>query len=235
MKTNIPRQVVFSMALFVAAVSARANNVYSIQDLGTYAGYEDTTLSDTFAGTGFVGIYSTAGQGPSGAFGHLFGLENYNGAYSESELEVNISGLSDVSSAILSYNLLNGSAGSQSVTVTSFSANGSLGFNQTPPSNLGTTTFTSTGLSANSVDVTTLLQNAIAANQTWFGLYLTPNGPNDSQWTYTWSADNANPNSASVQLTVTTVPEPSTFALAIVPAALALIGIRRRHFKRAAQ
>ena len=143
----------------------------------------------------------TVPTGP--AFAHLFGLENYNGIFSETEMQANISALSGttITSAILSYSLVNGVSGSQGVTVTSYSSNGVLSYNETPPSNLGSTSFTSNGLSSNSVDVTSLVQNAVSSNAAWLGLYVTPNGPGDnSQWTWTSQfAGGGNPDSADVR------------------------------------
>jgi hypothetical protein len=228
MNKNIIRNAIAILGLCaVATLPARADITYSIQDVGTFTDYEDFNTSDTFAGTGFVGIYPNS-PGPGPAFAHLLGLENYDGVFSETEMQVDISALAGatITSAILSYNLLNGGDGSEGVTATSYTTTGSLGFNQTPPNNLGSTTFTSTGLSANSVDVTALLQAAINANQNWFGLYLTPNGPGDNyQWTYTYSGFEANPDSAGMLLTVKVgaveaVPEPTTMiagALLLLP------------------
>ena len=222
----------------VAALPARATTTYTIQDIGSFSGYTDTTLSDTFAGTGFVGIYpnfSTDAGTAGPAFAHLLGLENYNGIFSETEMQVNISGLSGatITSAVLSYNLLT-TGGSQGVTATSFTANGSLGFNMTPPNNLGSTTFTSTG-SANSVDVTALLQAAVSGNQNWFGIFLTPNGPgNNYQWTYTYSGFGDSPDAADLRLTVEVapVPEPTTMvagALLLLPFGASTLRILRRN------
>jgi len=223
----------------VAALPARASSTtYTIKDVGTFGGLQDFTLSDTYGGTGFVGIFPTnstdlGSLGPS--FVHAFGLENYNGVYSETEMQVDISGLSGatVTSAILTYNLLNGTPGSQGVTATSFTTTGLLGYSQTPPNNLGSTTFTSAGHSLNSVDVTTLLQNAVIADQNWFGLFLTPNGPGHNfQYTYTTPLWSANADSADVRLTVIyAIPEPSSFMCLVEMVFLGLVGARFRHRK----
>ncbi len=199
-----------ALALIAAVTppARAATTIYNLPDVGTFANYQDFNTSDTFSGTGFVGIYPTSAEGSGPAFAHLFGLENYNGVFSETEMQVNITGLANthIVNAVLSYNLVSANDGLQTVTVTSYLANGLLSFNQTPPSNLGTTTFNSTGI-ANSVNVTALLQNAVTAGQNWFGLFLTPNGPNGHQWTYT----SPNGDEAGVRLTVeySAVPEAS--------------------------
>src|ERR1019366_828394 len=90
MNINILRNSILALGLAaVAALPAQAGTTtYTIKDAGTFSGYTDTTTSDTFAGTGFVGIYPTyttdfGSAGP--AFAHLLGLENYNGIFSETE------------------------------------------------------------------------------------------------------------------------------------------------------
>jgi hypothetical protein len=168
----------------------------------------------------------------------LFGLENYGNGFvsSETELQVNISALAGatITSATLSYTLLNGGDGltplsSQQVEVTSYTSHGTLGFNATPPSNLGTTVFTSTELSRNSVDVTSLVQGSVNGGSGytgWLGLFLTPLGPGyNPQYTYTSGYGD---NSADVQLTVnytpatSAVPEPATVTLLGIGAVCAL-------------
>ena len=206
------------LVLSGAGRSQAGSITYTIPDVGTFGGYEDYTLSDTFTGTGFIGIYPTFSTdfgyaGP--AFAHLFGIEYYNGIYSETEMQVNVSALEGrtITSATLSFNLLNGGGGSQFVTVTSYTSNGLLGFNMTPPSNLGSTTFISDGLSFNSVDVTALVQGAATADSAWLGLYLTPDGsPGGYNYQFTWTNGYLG-GDTQVRLTVNYVPEPCTMLL----------------------
>ena len=214
MKRGTP--LLFAVALVLCGAGrAKAGTItYILPDVDTSAAYEDYNTADTFTGNGFVGIYPAAEGTP--AFVHLFGLENYGAAYSETELQADVSALHGyvVTSAILSYTLVSGGSDPQTVTATSFDANGALAYAASPPSDLGSTTFTSNGLASNSVDVTGLLKARVAAGQSWFGLYLTPNGNVNqiaSQWTFT-SADNAgNADSADVRLTVdfTSAPNPA--------------------------
>src|SRR5690349_3076633 len=109
MKKNTLKDLALLIAAgftLAAALSAgAATTVYTLPDIGTYPSYQDFTISDTFAGTGFVGIYTSGPTGPGSSFGHLLGLENYGGIFSETEMEMNISGLSGVTSATLSFNL----------------------------------------------------------------------------------------------------------------------------------
>ena len=176
---------------------AKAGTItYMLPDVNTFTGYQDYNTADTFAGDGFVGVYPATEGTP--AFAHLFGLENYGAIYSETELEANIAALSGavVTHAVLSYTLLDGGSNSQTVTATSFDANGTLAYAASPPSDLGSTTFTSNGLATNSVDVTDLLKARLASGGSWFGLYLTPNGnafQSAYQWTYTSAASGAPP------------------------------------------
>jgi hypothetical protein len=185
---------------------------YALTDIGTFAGYTDSNTSDTFTGNGFVGIYTTNGGGPTG-FAHLFGLEDYGVPFSETELQVDISGLAGdtISSAVLSYVIADGDGGSTTITATSFTdTTGALGFNDSSPNDLGSATFTSNqAISSNSVNVTALLQSAINADSNFFALFLAPD-VGSNQWTYTPSG--YGDDSADVRLTVNTnaVPLPGT-------------------------
>lgn len=204
----------------VGAPSTRAATItYALPDVGTFAGFTDSSIADTFGGTGFAGIYSTFPLPPGfvrpaePAFVHIFGLEYHEAIYSATEMQVDVSALlgATINSATLSYFVSQGT-GPQSVMATSYSTSGTLGFNMTPPDDLGSVVFTSTGGSVNGVDVTTLLEARLASSATWFGLYLTPLGPgHHDQWSFTLD----NRDAALVRLTVdyTPVPEPASIAL----------------------
>jgi len=215
--------------ILCGAGRAKAGTItYILPDVNTSPGYQDYNTADTFSGTGFVGIYPAAEGTP--AFVHLFGLENYGTVYSETALQADVSALHGyvVTSAVLSYTLVNGGSDPQTVTATSFDANGTLAYADSPPSDLGSTTFTSNGQASNSVDVTGLLSARLAAGQSWFGLYLTPNGNVSQtafQYTYTSADYGGNADSADVRLTVdfTRAPEPGGLTLLGV-GAVGLIG-----------
>jgi hypothetical protein len=214
---------IIACCLLLAANQTQATVVtYTIEDIGTFANYTTLNSGQTYSGTGFVGLYETALNG-SDMFGHLFGLEDVN--FSRTALEVDVSGLAGatINSARLDFTLQNGASASQSVTATSFTANGNLGWFWTPPDTLGSATHTVVGQSPNSLDVTSLLAAQVAANATWFGLHLS--GTSAYQWTYTWPGLGYDPDSANVRLVVdySAVPEPSTFvvgALLLLPFAL---------------
>lgn len=218
-------------ALSIAATVQGAVITYAITDAGDFVTPSDFTASDTFAGPGFVGMFF------GGKFSHFFGFEYYGGVFSMSELEVNTSALlrSRINSATLSYQLLDGYSApagnvSQSVTITSFNADGTLAYNTAPPSNNGTATFTSYAKSSNSVDLTSLVSNSVNSGRSWLGLFFTPNGPGDNyQWTYSSAFFGRTADSPNIRLTVdfTPVPEPSTLVLGIgLGLGLAAIGRR---------
>src|SRR5215469_10648138 len=112
--------VTYSCTLLCSLSALADTTVYSIQDI---------SLNPGFTGTGFLSINPY-----THSINQEFGLEYYTptGVYSETEMEVDISGLTGttISSAVLSYNLLNGDPGEiQTVTATSFLAQGQLSFN----------------------------------------------------------------------------------------------------------
>jgi hypothetical protein len=116
------------------------------------------------------------------------------------------------------------------VGVTSFTTTGTLGFNASPPNNLGSVTASGITHGANSIDVTSLVQAAVTADQSYLGLYLTPQGPGDSYlWTYTFTGYGYNANSAGAQLVINyTVPENSaTIVLLGIGVCLVGFGARR--------
>lgn len=132
---------------------------------------------------------------------HVFGLEYYGSSFSETELQASLAGLSGatINSAYLNFSLATGSGGNESVQVTSFNTTGTLGFNAAAPNNLGTVTGAGIQNGANSIDVTSLVSAAVQANQTWLGLYLTPEGPGENYlFTETW----IDPDAAGLEIVI---------------------------------
>jgi hypothetical protein len=175
---------------FSAPVYANSVTI-DLPDIGDFA-MVDSNTSHTFTGNGFLGIYPNMPNdlGPTGpAFVNRFGLESYNGIFSETELQASLAGLSGatITSASLNFSLNDGTSGNESVKVTSFTTTGTLGFNTSAPDNLGSVTAAGISGGANSIDITALVTAAVLANQNWLGLYLTPEGPGASYlWTDTW-------------------------------------------------
>ena len=196
------------VALMAVVSSADAEvQTYVIEDIGTSADYSTPDIGQSYSGTGFVGMYATE-------FVHLFGVEQTD--HSRTALQADISGLGGVTiqSAFLSFDLTNGNDATQNVTVTSFTADGSLEHFWTPPDNLGSAVHSVTGLSSNVLDVTSFLRDRVAAGDDWLGLHL--QGSTEYQWADTSTEFGANADEANVRLVVdygTDVPEPATLTL----------------------
>jgi len=193
-------------AALTAALATHAASIsYVITDIGTFEPYSVDNTGQSFSGTGFVGLYETARNGAD-QFVHLFGVEQND--YSRTALQVDISALAGatITSAYLSFDLIDGGAGPQDVTLTSFTADGTLEWLWTPPDVLGTLV-RSVVDSPNSLDVTSLLQERVSNGANWFGLHL--QGSTEYMWTYTSAGEDGNPDSANVRLNVefANVPE----------------------------
>lgn len=197
-----------SLAAGFAARADAASVTYAIEDVLPSAGYQDFDTTQTFTGIGFVGEYSDS-------FAHFVGLEGP--AFSRTDLQVGIGALAgaSISSATLSFVLLNGPSNTATLTATSYDSGGTLAYNFfNTQTSLGTASGTVTGLSANSLDVTALLQGAVTGGQSYFALHLETDVP--SLWTYTHSGYDYTADSAQVRLTVeytaAAVPEPASRA-----------------------
>jgi hypothetical protein len=222
-------QLRFAVALLILTVAAPAGViVYTIPDIGTFPGYTNPNTADTYSGTGFVGLYGVESGNPP-SFVHLFGLESTD--YSRVILQVGISALtgSTINSAVLTFKTLD-EHDVQTVTATSFTANGTLGFYYTPPDNLGTVGFSTLAQDDQSVDVTGLLSARVGAGAGWFGLHLVGTTEEVYPYTYTFPVYGGTPDSAMVRLTVdytSAIPEPGT--LVLLGAGLLLVaGLRLR-------
>jgi hypothetical protein len=187
---------------FVVCGSAQANVIsYNVLDLSG----EGMVKTSTFSGQGYVGMYGSAvGE----RFNGIFGLEQSD--FSRTALEVNVAGLAGktINSATLQY-FTNG--GAQNVKLTSFTANGTLGYFWNAPNVLSTGIFASNSGNV-AIDVTNLLNTGLATNTGWFGLHL--QGTNSYQWLGANRVGNS--DAAKVRLVVdfsNQVPEPASIAL----------------------
>ena len=205
------RKTIVSLALLCAlfAMHAKATTVtYDILDITDFANYTSLDTSETWTGDGFVGMYDDS-------FAHLFGIEVAD--FSRTALNVDVSSLfgATISSATLEFVLDWNSGTTQNVTLTSFDANGTLGHFWNTPTNEGTQVYSVSAVGPNALDVTSLLQDRVSANEGWFGLHL--QGSTAYQYTYTYDNYGEDSDSAQVRLVVeydmAPVPEPATLSL----------------------
>jgi len=206
-----------ALCLTGARPAAADTVTFSLLDIGTFAGYTEANTGQTYAGSGFVGYYGPA-SGSDNNFVHLFGLESTD--FSRVALEQDITSLrgATINSASLSFNLVDGSGGTQTVTATSFDAMGALGYQFAVPTSLGQTMGTVSGGGGNSLDVTGLLADRVASGATYFGLHLAGTTPGRYEYTFT---DVFGSDRARVELNVNytpsapagVVPEPGTLVL----------------------
>ena len=196
--------------VFFGANAQASIAVIPITDIGAFPDYTVNNTGQSYAGTGFVGMYPSTDR-----FAHLFGVEQ--SGFSRTAMEADIAFLSGatINSAVLSFNLLSGS-GTQNLTVTSFTADGTLEYFWNSPDNLGSVV-ASADIGANSIDVTGLVQSQATASASWLGLHV--QGSTRNQWTYTYTGYGYGADSANVRLTIdydagtSAVPEPASAAV----------------------
>ncbi|WP_342113521.1 PEP-CTERM sorting domain-containing protein [Pseudoduganella sp. OTU4001] len=215
----------FAVAALLSATQAGAGVLnISLTDIGQFSGTRNTNTAASYAGTGYIGMYSNA-------WGHVFGAERSN--LSRTLMQVDIAELAGktISSAFLSFDLLDGDSGNQAGTVVGFDAGaGQLAFSwNAPTANYGSVAATLVGRGTSTIDITSLLAASVAAQDDWFGLHL--RGSTRYQWTST--ANDA--DRAHMRLTVnyedavpvTSLPEPAS-PLLIGVALLGLACVRRK-------
>jgi len=225
---NIKSLIVGAVAASALVASANAaTDTISLPDIGTFGGYTDGNTSDTFTGNGFLGIYPPV-QGTT--FAHLFGLEYYGYVYSETELQASLAGLSGahITSASLNFSINNGAGGNETVGVTSFTSTGTLGYNSSAPNDLGSLNASGITSGANSIDVTSLVQAAVTADQGELGLYLTPEGPADNNYLWTYTTGNPDAASASLVINYTAGVPDGGLTLAMLGMAVSGMAVLRR-------
>ncbi len=238
MKSVLSRLGILTLLLIAGgALPVQAQTVIPVLDIGAFDGYDNPDTGAEYSGTGFVGMFYEPTFGAQ-SFVHLFGAEPVS---SRTALQVDISGLSGmtINNAFLMFDLFDGSDTTGTMNLTSFDADGTLGYDWNPISPLGTTSYTVAGSGANDLDVTTFLRDRVASGESWFGLYL--QDPSDHFFTYTFTDDGTTfqvePDRAQVRLeinrpTAPVVPEPGALALFLPGlAALGFAARRRRTIK----
>jgi hypothetical protein len=217
-----------AMIPLLAATQAHASVMtISLNDIGTFSALRNSNTASTYAGTGYLGMYSTA-------WAHVLGVERSN--LSRTVMQVDIGALAGktISSAVLSFELREGENASQNGTLVGFDADanaGKLAFSwNAPGANYGSVVSTLAGRAVSYFDVTGLLRASLAAGDSWFGMHL--RGSTLAQWTVANSGGYA-ADRAGMVLTVNYrdaagLPEPGSLLLmGAGMAALVLLRLRR--------
>lgn len=210
-----------AMIPLLAATQAHASVMtISLNDIGTFSTLRNSNTTSTYAGTGYLGMYSTA-------WAHVLGVERSN--LSRTIMQVDIGALAGktISSAVLSFELKEGETASQNGTLVGFDADanaGKLAFSwNAPGASYGSVVSTLAGRAVSRFDVTGLLAASVAAQDSWFGMHL--RGSALAQWTVANSGGYA-ADRAGMVLTVNyrdaaSLPEPG--ALLLMGAGLAAL------------
>lgn len=197
----------------LAATQAHASVMsISLNDIGTFSALRNSNTASTYAGTGYLGMYSSA-------WAHILGVERSN--LSRTIMQVDIGALAGktISSAVLSFELKEGETGTQNGTLVGFDADANAGrlahsWNA-PGVNYGSVVSTLAGRAASHFDVTALLTASVAAHDSWFGMHL--RGSTVAQWTVAnngaYAADRAGMVLTINYLDAAALPEPASLLL----------------------
>lgn len=221
---NISKCLVLT-ALALAPVAKAASVSIPILDIGTFESYTAPSNYETSNSTGFFGMYESE-------LAHLLGLEQENFSRTVAQADIGFLNGATISSATLSFYLLDGSSAPQDIQLTGFDSGGTLAHTwEAPGANIGQGYFSVTGQGPNVLDLTVLVQMAADANIDWLGLHL--QGTSAYEWTYTGTGGAA--DNAQVRLNIEyeggesqPVPEVQTYATLAGAGLIAGQALRRR-------
>jgi hypothetical protein len=227
-----------SLVLLASAPQAlqAAEHTFVLQDLATFTTFQNDDTSLTFTGTGFVGMIDDRWGAQQPVFAHVFGLET--DSMSRTLLQLDLADLAGqrIVSAHLSFSILGGEAGTNSVLVRGFDSGGTLGVTwEAPKSSHSSAVGFATAFTTSTIDITEVVDTAVGDGDRWLGMHLQAVGTK-YLWTMTHDyPDTLTPDLAQVRIHVVTapVPEPGAWALLLAGGAGIAGFVRRRQGDRA--